>query len=501
MKIQFRQFEKYLIKKPVLWLFVLTLLVNLPAVFFARGYGMHDDHFGPIEQPWAVIHNPDLWHSRTTPHAHSIFYPLLHYILFKILYALGITDPQEVMLVVRFLHSLYSTITIIFLYKILSVNFEQKIALRSVLFLVVLWIMPFLCVRNLIEMVCIPPLAVGFYLLVKPNTNWKNLALSALFFALAFAFRYQTLMMSGTVLLILVFKKQFKDAIVFGGSLLLFALLIQGSVDVFAWGYPFASFAEYVWYNFTHRGDYTTGPIYRYFLLLLGIFIPPLSFFIIKYFFTNFNKHIYIVLPILVFFVFHSIFPNKQERFILPIVPFVFTIGMANFIASVENGEIFAKRRKYYNLVLILFWLFNIPLFVALSFNYGKKTRCESLYFLSKQHDVRGVFQITGKLGPFKPPEFYLNKYGTPVVEIPRIDSLGKFTADKTQPNYAVIYGEAVEIDSLKISAEKILGRKMVFLAEIKPSLVDWIVYKLNPKYNKNQTARIYKIADRNKPF
>lgn len=490
----FNILENFFIQKPTFWLFLITFVVNLPAVFFARGYGMHDDHFGPIEQPWAIINNPEIWHNRTTPHAHSIFYPLLHYILFKILYSIGITDPQEVMFIVRFLHSLYFTLLPIYIFKILAIYFDKQTSFKTAFLLPFLWFMPFLSVRNLIEMVCIPPLAIGFYFLLRQKNESRDVLISGLFFALAFAFRYQTLIISGTIFIVFLLQKKFKTAVLFALYLLLFALLIQGSVDIFAWGYPFASFIEYVRYNLTHSGDYTTGPFYRYFLLLLGVFIFPLSVFILFFFFKNFKRHIYITLPVLMFFIFHSVFPNKQERFILPIVPFVFAFGLANFLDYSNKQKYFASKTKILNIVWVLFWIFNLPLLTVFSLNYGKKTRCEALYFLSKKDDVRGVYQITGKLGPFKPPEFYLNKYGTPIAEIPKIELLEKYTNDSLAPNYVIIYGDE-EIDSLKTNAEKVLKSKFLHLKTIEPSLADWILYKLNPKYNKNQVANIYKIV------
>jgi hypothetical protein len=413
--------------------------------------------------------------------------------LFKLLYTLGISDPQDLMLIVRFLHSLYSAITVVFIFKILKIHFEERIAFRTAILLPLLWFMPFLSVRNLIEMVCIPPVAIGFYFLLKPNNSAKDILLSSLFFALAFAFRYQTLMISGTIFLILLYKREFKSAFVFGAGLIIFAFSIQGSVDIFAWGYPFASFIEYVRYNLSHSQDYVTGPFYRYFLLLVGIFIPPLSFFVLYYLFHKINRTYLVVVPILVFFVFHSIFPNKQERFILPVVPFIFALGLANFLTEAERKKLFSKWRRILNITWGFFWLVNIPLWLIFSFNYGKKTRCESLYFLSKKEDVEGVFQITGKLGTFKPPEFYLNKYGTPIVEIPSLDSLKKFNEKDFRINYAIIFGDE-EQDSLKIASERILGRKLLLQKIIEPSVADWILYKLNPKYNKNQVAYIYKI-------
>ncbi|MCX7908875.1 MAG: glycosyltransferase family 39 protein [Ignavibacteria bacterium] len=488
-----KNLESELLRRPVHWLILLSFLLNLPAVFFSRGYGMHDDHFGPIEQPWSIINNPDIWHSRTTPHAHSIFYPLLHFFLFKILYSLGINDPQHVMLIVRFLHSIYSILTVVFLFKILELFFERKIAFRVSVLFPLLWFMPFLSVRNLIEMVCIPPMAIGYYFLLRNKKIVKDLVLASLFFALAFAFRYQTFIITGTIFLVLLFKKEFWYGFVFGLAFMFFALIIQGSVDIFAWGYPFASFIEYVSYNLSHSEDYTSGPFYRYLLLFLGVFTFPLSIYIIYYFVKDVGKHIFIVLPVIVFFVFHSVFPNKQERFILPIVPFVFAFGLANFLTYYQNKVIFKTKKGFYNFIWVMFWIINLPLFFIFSLNYGKKTRCESLYFLSKQTDVKGIFQITGKIGSFKPPEFYLNKYGTPIFPIPSVDSLGKFTSLPNIPNYAIIYGDE-ELDSLKMSVERILKRKLIHIKTVEPSLADWILYKLNPKYNKNQIANIYKI-------
>ncbi|MFN3306752.1 MAG: glycosyltransferase family 39 protein [Candidatus Kapaibacteriota bacterium] len=482
-----------LARKPLLSLFLLTFIVNLPAVFFARGYGMHDDHFGPIEQPWAIINDPKIWETRTTPHAHSIFYPLLHYILFKLLYSYRISDPQDVMLVVRLLHSLFSTITIIYLYKILCFYFDKELSFRVSLFVPFVWFMPFLSVRNLIEMVCIPPLSIGYYYLLRGGNEFKSSLFSAFFFALAFALRYQTLIIIGTIIIILFLQRRYPYALRLSFFFIAFALLLQGSVDVFAWGYPFASFIEYVRYNLSHSGDYTTGPFYRFFLLLFGIFIPPLSIFIMYFFVKDLKQRVLLVVPILMFFIFHSIFPNKQERFILPIVPFVFTLGLANFFSHISKGLIFKNKQTFYKTVMSIFWLINLPLWILFSFNYGKKTRCEALYFLSKQKDVRGVYQITGELGPFKPPEFYLNRYGTPILEVKNLDSIQNQKSNKNDFNYAIIYGDK-ESDSLKTLTERILSRRLFLVQRIEPSLADWILYKLNPRFNKNQTANIYRI-------
>lgn len=489
----FESVKQQILQKPILLILLLGFAINLVAVLFSKGYAMHDDHFGPIEQPWAIINNPKIWEQRTEPHAHSIFYPLLHFILFKSLNSISINDPHEIMFVVRLLHSIYSLITLAFLFKILEHYYQQDVALKTTIVFSLLWFIPFISVRNLIEVVCIPPMAVAFWAIATKGEKRASYFVAGAFFALAFAFRYQTAIVSGTVFLVLLFQKKFRNLFLFSIGFVIFAFAIQGSVDVFAWGYPFASFIEYIRYNLTHSTEYTTGPFYRYILLLFGAFIPPISIFILYYFFKDFKQKIIILFPLLVFFIFHSIFPNKQERFILPIVPFVFTFGLATWLKSVNKSNFWENHKTFYKILWVIFWCLNIPLLSIFTLNYGKKTRCESLYFLSKKDNVKGAFQITEELGSFKPPEFYLNKYGTPIIEISVIDSLVKFRNSPQRPNYAIIYGEN-NLEELRSKSERILCAKLIKETTIEPSIADYILFKLNPKYNKNQTATIFRI-------
>ncbi|MGQ9820018.1 MAG: hypothetical protein ACUVQ1_08895 [Candidatus Kapaibacteriales bacterium] len=499
-KIKTKRISNYVYRliqsNPLFFILFLSLFVNTFAVIFSKGYAMHDDHFGPIEQPWQIINDSTIWEQRQNPHAHSIFYPLLHFILFKFLYSLNISDPQLIMLVVRFLHSFYHIIGLILLYKLLLTTFNEKIALSIITAYTLLWFIPSMNVRNLIEMVCIPPMTLGFFLLIKyRDINKKHLViLAGGAFALAFAFRYQTLIITATIFIYLISRKKINIAFHFIAGFLLFALLIQGSTDTFAWGYPFASFIEYLRYNLSHSYDYTTGPIYRYLLLLLGVFIPPVSFFILYYFVKGFKEYELIFLSVLAFFTLHSIFPNKQERFILPIVPFIFTFGSASFLSAISENKIWDGKKQIAKFLLFWFFTINTPLLILFTLNYNKKTRCESLYYLSKKEDVQAILYIFGKAGAFKPPEFYLNKYGTNIIQMHNLDSLD-LTHYQPHPNYAIIFG-GKETDLIIQQLELNTGKKVKLEKTFEPSLVDDILFRLNPKYNRNQTAKIYSITD-----
>jgi hypothetical protein len=64
-------------------------------------------------------------------------------------------------------------------------------------------------------------------------------------------------------------------ALTYGLGLALPLAVLQGGIDLFLWGRPFAELTEYVLYNMANTTTYFDQPWYNYLLLLLGIFIPP----------------------------------------------------------------------------------------------------------------------------------------------------------------------------------------------------------------------------------
>ena len=364
---------------PLLAIILIALVPRLIAAVFSKGYGMHDDHFGPIEQPFIIMHDISYWTSRATPHGHSIVYPSIHYVLLNVCEAVGIQDPQQKMYIVRFLHAVYSLLVVFFGYKIAEVIRNRETAKKVGLLLALFWAFPFLSVHNLIEMVCIPPLMAGFYFALTSKEKLQNAFFAGLWFGLAFVFRYQTLSMIATLGLIVLFRKDFKQFALMTAGFFLTALAIQGSADIFAWGYPFASFIEYMRYNSTHGYDYTTGPWYNYSLLVLGAFIPPMSFLLIFGFFRNWKKTLLILLPVMVFFILHSLFPNKQERFIFPVVPLILLLSVVGWEEFVKESPFWSRHKITLKSLWVCFWIINLILLVPFTTYYSKKSRVEAM--------------------------------------------------------------------------------------------------------------------------
>jgi hypothetical protein len=484
---------------PLASIILLALIPRLVAVIFSKGYGMHDDHFGPIEQPFMIMNDISYWITRTTPHGHSIVYPSIHYILFRGFEAIGILDPQAKMYIVRFLHALYSLLIVSFGYKIAEVLSNRETAKKAGLVLALFWAFPFLSVRNLIEMVCIPPLMAGFYYaLISKNNAIRNAFIAGLWFGLAFVFRYQTLSITGTLGLVFLFRKEFKQVGLLAAGFLVTAIGIQGSADIFAWGYPFASFREYMLYNATHGNDYTTGPWYNYSLLVLGAFIPPMSFFLLFGFFRNWRRTLLILLPVMVFFISHSLFPNKQERFIFPVIPIILTLSIVGWERFVKESAFWSRHRIALKSLWIWFWVLNFILLISFSTYYSKKSRVEAMYALYGKQ-ITGIVMVGGTLGITLPPMFYTGVYPVPIYLMNNDEQLTqiKATLDTVHilPNYAVFFG-LEDIDYRVRHIEASLGLKLKFEKRIEASFLDDVFYRLNPRNNKNQTIYVFKCRD-----
>ena len=104
---------------------------------------------------------------------------------------------------------------------------------------------------------------------------------------------------------------------------------------------------------------------------------------------------------------------------------------------------------------------------------------------------------VGGTLGTTQPPMFYSGVYPIPIYLINNDEQLAqiKSTLDTAYilPNYAVFFG-LEDIDHRVQQIESSLGLKLTLEKRIEPSFLDDVFYRLNPRYNKNQTAFLFDI-------
>lgn len=493
-------------EKPLQLILFTAFIVRLVSVIFSKGYGMHDDHFLVIEasKSWADGYDYNNWlpkegASQPTPSGHSFFYAGLHYFLFRFLKYKNITDPQTEMYIVRLLHALLSLITVYCGYKIAFKKAGEKIAKTAGLLLAVFWFMPFMSVRNLVEFVCIVPLMAATWIVIK-NEEGKRMApyiWAGVLLGVAFSIRFQTIMFTGGFGLALLFLKRIKEAILLGFFFLLLAAGVQGLTDFYIWGKPFVEFQEYIRYNMEYAHEYIVQQWYMYILLILGVLIPPISIFLFFGFLRSWKKQLLLFLPAFVFLVFHSYFPNKQERFILPVIPFIILLGTIGWYDFIEKSNYWKTHAKLLHGFYTWFWIVNILLLSVISFAYSKKNRVESMTYIAGKKDLtRIAIEDSNRDDFLMPPLFYLQKWGY-VYGITKQHPDSLFYKDYTnalpqeKPNY-IVFMQHENIDERVANLKKYFPT-LTYETTIEPSYIDKLMHWLNP-VNKNQTTYIYKI-------
>jgi len=501
--------KKLWIEKPLQLILFAGAFIRLFSVLFSKGFGMHDDHFLVIEaaQSWVDGFDYNDWLPSShpgmevpTPSGHSFFYSGLHYFLFSFLKAIGITDPQNKMYIVRLIHAVLSMLAVYWGYKIVEKKAGVQQAKMVGILLSLFWFMPFMSVRNLVEFVCITPLMYATWIVIK-NEEKKTILpyiISGIVFGLAFSIRFQTIMFTGGFGLALLFTKRIKEAFVLGFFFLLVAALVQGLTDYFIWGKPFVEFAEYVRYNIENAKQYFVQQWYMYLVLIAGILIPPISFFLFFGFMRSWKKHLLLFLPSFIFLVFHCYFSNKQERFILPIIPFIIMLGYIGWVDFVNTSTFWASHKKLLRGFWIYFWILNtIPLLIV-SVAYSKRNRVEAMTYIASKGDVNAIIMEDSNRDDFLlPPLFYLQKWEH-VGGITKLQPAEAYynkeyvnTTPKNKPNYVVFLQED-NLDTRVAELKKYIPT-LTYEATIEPSFIDKLMHWLNP-VNKNQVSFVYKI-------
>jgi 4-amino-4-deoxy-L-arabinose transferase-like glycosyltransferase len=485
---------------PLLLLTLIALLPRLLASFFAPGYFAHDDHFLVIEAAQSWVDGFDYnnwlpWNQGEDAHAtgHSFFYVGMHFLLFSFLDLIGAQDPESNMVIVRLLHALWSLITVRCGYRIARHLGNESIAWKVGLMLALFYFMPFLSVRNLPEMVCVPLIMLAAERIIRAESDsLREILIAGLFLGIAANLRFQTMAFVGGIGLALLLQKRFKESILFGLVTLAPLVIIQGGLDLYLWKKPFVEIAEYVRYNFEHTKSYINHPWYQYGIVIAGVLIPPFSL-LLLYGVGRISKRTAVVtVGMIAFIVIHSFISNKQERFILPVVPLIITLGGVGFLQWKEqwSGGSWIARIwpgvKWFTLVI------NSIVLVVLLFSYSKRSRVEIMYALqphAKEVKHLMVENTIAQQDVFL-PQYYSDgwQYGQwPVFALSTElqEKIVRYTLAGSPPNYVVFVGEE-DLNGRMERLSELMPGQLFIIGKAEPGLLDRILHWLNP-LNRNE--------------
>ncbi|MDZ7898406.1 MAG: glycosyltransferase family 39 protein [Arcicella sp.] len=490
----------------------LGLFFRLLATIFSKGYAFTDDHFEVVELAQSILDKDFAKVFSFVPkgeaYVFNLIYVEVHTLIFWLCESFGMYNPEGKMFVARLIHALFSMITIYVGYRLTERLSNRPNDAKIVgLLLAIFWVFPFVSVRNLREVACIPPMMLGCYYACKipplkgAGGCTKQILLAAWWFVISFLFRYHIIFIPFIIGLWWLFdKRNWQKAILFGIALCTFYVLTQGLFDYFTWQNPFASLKTYTDFN-TNSDNiaiYPNGPWHRYFGTLAGLFLGfPALLFLAGYFktATQTGNRKMLFWGLLLFFAFHSYYPNKQERFMLPLLPLFIVLGTVGFRDIYEQYSNKKWLRGFTKFAVIWFVVLNTILVFILSVTYTKRSRVESMNYLREKGDLQNLLIQNYESAQLEAP-FYLQKhYDYFVADTP--EKLAEFPKEwisgkRIKPNYVILVGNT-DLQKRIIEVKKVFPT-MQHEVDIEPSFVDNIAYLMNPSHNHNETFYIFKV-------
>ncbi|MFH1223010.1 MAG: hypothetical protein V1647_01545 [Pseudomonadota bacterium] len=343
-------------------------LLRVICGYFVYGFIGFDEYYNGIEPAGMKLFSDHAFTYLDAARSPVLFY--FDYILFFIANKIfNLHSPVNILRLSMMITGLISSATIYFAYRTaLLLGDEMPRAKRSLdtkrnarytaLLFSFFFAMPFIQTRLMTESISAFFIIFGIYFIAD-----KKFFFSGIMLAVAAMFRLHVSIIYITLCFIFIFapptRKTLRDFL-FGGFLI---LLFQIYIDYRHSGGFLSSVIGYVKFQSGVFLTHSEQPWYNFLLLFIGLSIPIASIVTIPAAIKAEIKHAWLGIIFVVFVLFHSLMPHKEDRFMFPVIPiFLLLIGLG--ISWAKN--FFTRKKLYplYETCLYWFWVVNIVILV-----------------------------------------------------------------------------------------------------------------------------------------
>ncbi|MDX9858384.1 MAG: glycosyltransferase family 39 protein [candidate division Zixibacteria bacterium] len=500
--------KRFIRSHPLGFILLVAIALRLPAVIFSKGYMASDDQFETVEiaHRWTygqVFYDDGIrmWPQRpANEHARFVLYNISLYSVMKLNEAVGINTLDGMMYSIRAIHAGISLLAVWAALQIVLLSTKsRRWAVFGGLAVAGYFLMPFLSVRNLIEMVGGNLWIVAVWLLYRYGDDRSDRSLigAGVMTGLAWMIRFEIAFAALAIPFILWrLHRSPRPALVYTAAVFAM-LLLSGVADAIVVDGFAASTVSHIRQVLTEPPPYQTV-WYFYIMVLLGAFIPPFSLLLFGLVGNRkfLREHALLWIPTLVFIVAHTLSISRQERYLIPILPILLVI----FVLAIRyhqqaNGWLFRHRRMGIAL-LAGFLTINTVLLGAFTINYGHRGLVEPLVRMQNIEPFPAMVLVSpgrGRLMPFAYGGGIERLYRTEVVNWHDLDEFSRLPEAHDSSYFVVIHPHSDDereqwLDSLKAR----LG-SLTLVTHVGPSTIDAILHFLNPKHNRTHEAWVYR--------
>lgn len=355
----------------------------------------------------------------------SAFQPAVCFVLFKLLYALGMEDPYYLAASLRLLTAGFAIAAIWFFVRTMLPSVQEPLKKPYILCSYLLWFLPFLNVRFSSETWS------GLFFLVAVavihgNTEKKGrqFLLAGILLGLGFLCRFQSAIMTVGLLawMILISRERWKHLLLLlGGGLLSFCVGIM--ID--AWFYHELVLTSWNYFYINIVENYSSGfGVYPWYFFIWGIakfpFYPLGIMLLIAILVLVFRQwRSWLVWVILPFIIVQSIIPHKELRFIFPVANLA-PLMLIYAVQAIKDLVIIKRNISYFRYLawclLIPFILINTAGLLAMAFKSAVNGRREITRFIHSTYRDQAICLLyTPEANPYNPwpqirENFYMEK-------------------------------------------------------------------------------------------
>ena len=405
----------------------------------------------------------------------------------------------------RLAQAAYSLFVVSFAYRIVERRAGPRTALLVGLLTATFFVLPITSVHQFEEAVCqVPLLASAWWILKAPGVRRDTVLalLSGTALGLALVVRFPLITFVVPFALWVVWREPFRwrGAAFLAGITVVLAL--QGWSNQLVnheWGYSFQRYYGPLLHFppriLTQSEGYPHGAPWTYAAVLLVAFLPPFSLVLFAAAARGGTELPLLGVPALVFLVAQSVIANRQERFLLPVLPVLLVLATLGF-DSVAAWFARHSRTRLYTGLWKYYWAVNAALLVGTLFVYGKKDRVAPLVYVQARHDARGVV-VAEFTYTFPVPVYYLGWPRPPVFVLEDRNAVARDAATARaadpSPNYVILYSDSVPADTRLL--EHALGARLASLTAVRPSLGDRLAHVINPGHNHATEAVVLSVT------
>lgn len=377
-------------------------------------------------------------------------------------------------------------------------NFNSRVYTSSALYMVALFpLIPFASTRAFGEAVAMSLVAWAFGILANERKNggrrirpWVG---GFFILGLATLFRFHVGLLYLSYMAVLAVTKNKRG--LWGAVIAGFATLgMEAVIDILSDKPALGTLVTYLVENEGGGAKYGVSPWYNPWLFVLAVALAPFSLVMWKYAKPVWHRHWPVIVPLLVFVAAHSVTPHKEERFLYPILVLELWV-----MASFWSDGMFDKwTRRIYSPVLLTLTLVLLPMVTLVNTQEGEieppavlESRYGNVLFL----DFESLFGQSRFQFYFLRPPSVMEKVTPEDFVAHRVDQ--GFSEHKDAKAVAFVTSDPDAFNRLRALENVRTIEGECLSIHRSGSLMDRILYAMNPKHNQRRRPTWYLACER----